>query len=81
MATLVAKRKEKAMEAKTKKARLLSLMKRQWTTPLEALEQTGNFALSQRAGEFAREGWNVAKKWVELPSGSRVRSYRIVGRG
>lgn len=66
---------------KTKRERLLSLMKRQYVTPLEALEQTGNFALSQRAGEFAREGWKVAKRWVALPSGSRVMSYRIVGRG
>lgn len=65
---------------KTKRERLLSLMKRQYVTPLEALEQTGNFALSQRAGEFAREGWKVAKRWVSLPTGSRVMSYRIVGR-
>ena len=64
----------------TKKQRLLSLMKRQYVTPLEALEQTGNFALSQRAGEFAKDGWKVVKKWVDLPSGSRVRSYRIVGK-
>lgn len=64
----------------TKKQRLLTLMKRQYVTPIQALEQTGNFALSQRAGEFARDGWKVVKKWVNLPSGSRVMSYRIAGR-
>lgn len=65
----------------TKKAALFALMRRQYVTPLEALEQTGNFALSQRAGEFARDGWKVLKRWVDLPSGSRVMSYRIAGRG
>ena len=69
------------MKTTTKKAALLALMRRQYVTPLEALEQTGNFALSQRAGEFARDGWKVLKKWVDLPSGSRVMSYRIAGRG
>lgn len=69
------------MKTETKKAALFALMRRQYVTPLEALEQTGNFALSQRAGEFARDGWRVLKRWVELPSGSRVMSYRIAGRG
>lgn len=69
------------MKTETKKAALFALMRRQYVTPLEALEQTGCFALSQRAGEFARDGWKVLKKWVDLPSGSRVMSYRIGGRG
>lgn len=68
------------MKTETKKAALFALMRRQYVTPLEALEQTGNFALSQRAGEFSRAGWKVVKKWVELPTGSRVMSYRIQGR-
>ena len=68
------------MKTETKKAALFALMRRQYVTPLEALEQTGNFALSQRAGEFARDGWRVLKKWVDLPSGSRVRAYRIQGK-
>jgi hypothetical protein len=65
---------------KTKKAALFALLRKQWVTPLEALEQTGNFALSQRAGDFARDGWNVLKKWQDLPSGSRVMAYTIRGR-
>ena len=69
------------MTTKTKKAALFALLRKQWVTPLEALEQTGNFALSQRAGDFARDGWKVLKRWVDLPSGSRVMSYRISGRG
>jgi hypothetical protein len=64
----------------TKKAKLFALMRRQYVTPLEALEQTGNFALSQRAGEFARDGWKVLKRWTDLPSGSRVMAYKIAGK-
>lgn len=64
----------------TKKEALLKALKREWLTPLEAVERVGIMSLSQRCGDLSREGWKVAKRWVDLPSGSRVMSYRVVGR-
>jgi hypothetical protein len=67
----------------TKKAtmedRLLHLLKRKWVTPLEALRAVGCLSLSQRAGTFARNGLPLQKRWVSLPNGKRVMSYRIEG--
>lgn len=56
---------------------LLDLLKREWVTPIVALEKASCFSLSQRVGNFLRDGINVQKKWVELPNGKRVMSYHI----
>lgn len=66
------------MTTDTKKAALLRLLKREWLTPLESVERVGIMSLSQRCGEFRRDGWNVLSKWVNLASGSRVKAYRVV---
>jgi hypothetical protein len=58
---------------------LLDLLKQQWVTPLDALNKAGCLSLSQRAGNFAAQGLNVQKRWVDLPNGKRVMSYRIEG--
>lgn len=58
---------------------LLQLLKRQWVTPLIALEKAHCLSLSQRCGQFRREGMKVVDKWVDLPNGKRVESYRVVG--
>lgn len=69
---------------KTKKDRLLRVLKRRWLTPLEAVGECGLFSLSQRCGELRRsadlrrEGYRVIDKWVHLPSGSRVKAFRVV---
>lgn len=63
---------------KTKKAALLAVLKRRWLTPLEAVAACGLFSLSQRCGELRRDGHCVIDKWVTLPSGSRVKAFRIV---
>jgi len=63
----------------TMESRLLKLLRRKWVTPLSALEAVGCLSLSQRAGSFARQGYAVAKRWVDLPNGKRVMSYRIQG--
>ena len=57
---------------------LLELLKLGWMTPIDALESAGCFSLSQRVGEFARQGHTVSKRWVDLPSGKRVMSYRVL---
>lgn len=61
----------------TMKETLFRLLRRQWITPLEALEQAQCMSLSQRCSEFARDGHRVMKRWVTLPSGKRVKMYRI----
>lgn len=67
------------MKQLTMEARLLKLLKRRYVTPLDALDAVGCLSLSQRCGEFAREGYSVAKKWVALANGKRVMAYRIEG--
>lgn len=58
-------------------SRLLALLKTRFVTPLDALQEVGCLSLSQRAGEFSRQGHNVIKQPVSLPNGKRVMSYRI----
>lgn len=60
----------------TKEEKALKLIRRQWTTPLMALEKCGLFTLSQRVSEWRRAGMAIRDKWVELPSGARVKAYR-----
>jgi len=62
----------------TKKADLFRTLTKRWLTPLDAVSACGIFSLSQRCGEFRRAGHCVIDKWVALPSGSRVKAYRVV---
>lgn len=62
----------------TMKTDLLKLLKNQWATPLIALKKANCLSLSQRCGEFRRDGINVIDRWVTLDSGKRVKSYRVV---
>jgi hypothetical protein len=65
---------------RTMKQDLTALLRRQWVSPLEALQQANCLSLSQRVGEIIRAGVRVHKAWVDLPSGKRVMSYRIGGK-
>lgn len=56
---------------------VLTLLVSGWTTVGEALQKIGCYALSQRVGELARMGYDIEKTWRDLPSGKRVRAYRI----
>ena len=58
--------------------RLLSLLRAQYVTPIDALNQAGCMSLSQRAGEMIREGVLIHKKWVALPGGKKCMSYKLV---
>lgn len=66
------------MTCQTKTAALLELLKRQWVTPLVALEKVKILSLSQRCGQFRRAGHVVLDKWVKTSSGSKVKAYRLV---
>lgn len=61
------------------RSKLLKVLRRGWTTPLEALEKANCLSLSQRCGQFRREGLTVLDKWVDLANGKRVKAYRVVG--
>ena len=66
------------MITETKKARLLALLKKQYVTPIDALDRCGIFSLAQRVSEFRRDGMTILDRWVETSVGSRVKSYRLV---
>lgn len=57
--------------------RLIGHLRMKWLTPMDAFFAVGCLSLSQRCGELRRAGVNVTDKWVRLPSGKRVKAYRI----
>lgn len=59
------------------KDRLKDRLRKGWTTPLQALSDAGCLSLSQRCGDFRRNGLMVVDKWVGLPDGRRVKAYRL----
>ncbi len=67
----------------TKKHALFTALRSRWLTPLEAAAQVGILSLSQRVTEWERSeafqaaGYVLHRRWVDLPSGSRVLAYRI----
>ena len=61
----------------TMQDKLLHLLKKRYVTPLDALQHAGCLSLSQRCGEFARNGLAIRKKRVHLDNGKWVMSYRL----
>lgn len=55
---------------------ILKQLKRGWTTPIDALHQSGSMKLSTRVGELRRAGVAIIDKWVEV-NGKRFKAYRI----
>ena len=64
---------------KTMNAKLLELLRRRWVSPLVALSHVGCLSLSQRCGEYRRDGITVLDRWAELPNGKRVKEYKVIG--
>lgn len=56
---------------------LKALLRRQWVTPLVALDRCGCLSLSQRCGEMRRQKMKVIDRWRKLPNGKRVKEYRL----
>lgn len=61
----------------TMKAELVKLLQQQWVTPLDALQHARCLSLSQRVGELKRAGVAVIDRWQPLPTGKKVKAYRI----
>lgn len=55
----------------------LALLRKGWTTALDSATKGGCLSLSQRVGEFARNGVQIEKKWVTTGGGARVLAYRV----
>ena len=66
------------MNANTKKARLLALLKKQYVTPIDALDRCGIFSLAQRVSEWRAAGCVIGDKWVVTQSGARLKAYRLL---
>ena len=66
------------MSTDTKKAKLLALLRRQYVTPIDALNKCGIFSLAQRVSEWRRDGHVIGDKWIVTPSGARVKAYRLL---
>lgn len=64
----------------TKEAKLRAEMRKRWVDPIIARDKCGILnCLSQRAGDFKREGLNVVSKWIKDKSGRNVcKAYRIL---
>ena len=62
----------------TMKRDLLALLSRKWVSPLVALRECGCLSLAQRVSEWKRDGVAIIDKWIDTPSGKRVKAYRIV---
>lgn len=58
---------------------LIRLLRRQWVSPLDALDKLGCMSLSQRCGELRRDGVQVVDKWVSR-GGKRFKTYTLMGR-
>jgi len=63
------------MKPQTQTARLAKLLKRGWTSPMDALRVVGTFKLSTRVGELRRNGHQIQDKWA---AGRAYKIYRIV---
>lgn len=61
----------------TMKDQVAVLLHQGWVSPVMALNLANCFSLSQRCGELAKEGHEIEKAWLDLPTGKRVRIYRI----
>lgn len=57
----------------------LMLLRKGWTTALQSAQAGGCLSLSQRIGEFRRDGLTVVDKWITTDSGARVKAYKIIG--
>jgi len=61
----------------TKTAALIRLLRRQWVTPIDALNHCKLMSLAQRVSELRARGYVIADRWIDMP-GSRFKAYRLV---
>tara|TARA_R110000868_G_scaffold360511_1_gene622560 strand:+ start:76 stop:351 length:276 start_codon:yes stop_codon:yes gene_type:complete len=69
------------LSSNTMQAAVLRLLSSGWTSPLRALQEAQCLSLSQRVGEFLRDGLPIEKRWLKLENGKQVREYRLAPDG
>lgn len=57
--------------------RLIKRLKGSWITSLQWATETGSVKLSTRCSELRSEGISVVDRWLTLPSGKKIKQYRI----
>lgn len=62
----------------TKKETLFTLLRKQYVTPIDALNKCGIFSLAQRVSEWRRDGHLIGDRWVITPSGARIKAYKLL---
>lgn len=63
----------------TQTAQILAHLKKgRSITPIDALRDFQCFRLGARVWDLKKEGHNIVKEMVEVPSGKRVASYTLV---
>jgi len=62
----------------TRVARTKKMLSTGWITPLDCAMRGGVLSLSQRVGDFRRDGMTIIDKWVVTPGGARVKAYRLI---
>lgn len=51
------------MSSITQRQRIIKLLKRRWTSPLDALLECGSMKLASRVSELRRQGYIITDKW------------------
>ena len=55
-------------------------MKARYITGMDALEIAKCFRLPARVKDIEKMGYIIKRRWVSVPSGKNVMSYKIVGK-
>jgi hypothetical protein len=62
---------------RTQNQMLKDLMVSMWVTPQDALQFAKCARLAARVLELKRSGVQITDRWEKLPSGKRVKAYRV----
>jgi hypothetical protein len=65
-------------QKRTLAARIEATLRRRWLTVEEAVALGLSHDLRKRVSEFKRNGCNVVDKWITLPSGTKIKAWRIL---
>lgn len=64
---------------RTQNEMLKEMMVSGWVTGFDALQQAHCFRLPARVKELRAAGNVICDRWEKLPSGKRVKAYRLAG--
>jgi hypothetical protein len=62
---------------RTQNQKLHEMMVSMWVTPADAMQFAKCARLAARVLELRRKGVEIVDRWEHLPSGKRVKAYRV----